>query len=352
MAEQQKPRRLRTWSAFGDVRRLPSEYEIVTHRLNYMARQGRVSALESNPTTPSNMWFLTYRDHSRLQADDWDAFRDPDELIYRKYVTVQDEQETVAEGILEEFRQAGHDAKLAPRWVETLATVFTPMRYPYHALQMAEAYLASVAPSSYIINCAAFGAADCLRRVTLVAYRTRELQLAHPKAGFAIGERKIWETHPHWQPARRALERALVAYDWGESLTAVNLVLRPTIDEVLLRQLGLVAEANDDELTWLLLQNLYLDTERLVRWSTALARFAVEQRPENAGVLRHWADKWVPRADEAAAGLARLLAEVPEPGRDVETVVAAARTARDQTLAAAGLGAPVAESVVESAPAR
>jgi hypothetical protein len=57
--EPSTPRRLRTWSRFGQIRRVPSEYEILTHDLNYTMREGRVAALESNPTTPANMWFLT-----------------------------------------------------------------------------------------------------------------------------------------------------------------------------------------------------------------------------------------------------------------------------------------------------
>ena len=107
---QRPARKLRTWSRFGQIRRVPSEYEIVTHDTNYTTRQGRVSALESNPTTPVNMWFLTYRDYSPLSAEDWNGFRDPDELTYRKNVTMQDEQETVVEGILDEFGKVNHDA--------------------------------------------------------------------------------------------------------------------------------------------------------------------------------------------------------------------------------------------------
>src|SRR5687768_13935610 len=100
MSTPTRPRRLRTWSALGELGRVPSDYEIVTHGLNYTFRPGRAAALESNPTAPMNMWFLTYRDKSPLQADDWDGFRDPDELTYRKYVTLQDEAETVAEKVL------------------------------------------------------------------------------------------------------------------------------------------------------------------------------------------------------------------------------------------------------------
>src|SRR5438132_393631 len=146
------------------------------------------------------------------------------------------------------------------------------------ALQMSQPDLGALAPASTITNCAAFATGDLLRRVSLIAYRTSQLRAAHPSAGFAEGERQVWENHPDWQPARRALELALVAYDWAECLTAVNLVLRPTLDEMLLHQLGLVAQTSGDHLTWLLLGNLAVDTERSAGWSAALARPAVEVR--------------------------------------------------------------------------
>ena len=61
-------RKLRTWSRFGQIRRVPSEYEIVTHDANYTTRKERKSALEGNPSSPVNMWYLTYRDRSPLSA--------------------------------------------------------------------------------------------------------------------------------------------------------------------------------------------------------------------------------------------------------------------------------------------
>jgi Methane/Phenol/Toluene Hydroxylase len=338
---QRPARKLRTWSRFGQIRRVPSEYEIVTHDTNYTTREGRAAALETNPTAPANMWFLTYRDHSPLSVEDWHGFRDPDELTYRKYVTMQDEQETVVEGILDEFGKVNHDANQSPEWLQVLATVFTPMRFPAHALQMTQAYLGQIAPSSYITNCSAFAAADLLRQVSLVAYRTRQLQMAYPDIGFATGERHIWEMHPGWQPTRRALENALIAYDWGECLTAVNLVLRPTLSEILLRQLGIVADANHDQLTWLLLSNLAIDAERNARWSAALARYAISKRPENASVLWRWVQRWTPKADEAAAALALMLSELPEVGREADTMRGAAKTARERVLSDAGILAPV-----------
>jgi toluene monooxygenase system protein E len=325
-------RRLKTWSALGQLGRIPSEYEIVTHGLNYTTRPGRDSALASNPTTPANMWFLTYRDSSPLQAGDWLGFRDPDRLTYRTYVVRQDQQETVVEGVLDEYGPARHDAALPSRWVECLASLFTPTRFPVHALQMGSAYLGFMAPSSYITNCAVFGTGDLLRRVSLVAYRTQQLAEATDST---IGrtERARWEQHEAWQPAREALEKLLTAYDWGECFTAMNLVLRPTLDQILLGQLAGAARDSGDELTWLLLGNLGADAARCVRWSTALARYAIEQRAGNRDVLRHWVDRWTPRAEAAAAGLGQLLSGV----RPADAVERAANSARREVLDAAGL---------------
>ena len=329
-------RGLRTWSSLGQLGRIPSEYEIVTHNLNYTTRPNRTSALASNPTTPANMWFLTYRDKSPLQADDWRGFRDPDEITYRRYVTMQDEQETAVERILDEYGSAGHDASLSQRWVQCLATLFTPTRFPVHALQMCTAYLGQMAPASYISNCAVFGAGDLLRRVSLVAYRTRQLADA---TGSSIGrtERAMWERNEAWQPARRVLEELLTVYDWGECFTAMNLVIRPVLDHILLRQLANAAHDAGDELTWLLLGNLAADADRCTRWSLALARYAVEQRAGNRDVLRRWIDRWTPRTEAAAAGLSQLFSQLPSGVPSAETVENAANSARQRLLSEAGL---------------
>ena len=326
------PRRLKTWSSLGQLGRMPSEYEIVTHDLNYTTRPGRASALESNPTTPANMWLLTYRDSSPLRADDWLGFHDPDRLTYRTYVTRQDQQETVVESVLDEYGPARHDAALPASWVECLATLFTPTRFPLHALQMCTAYLGYMAPASYISNCAVFGAGDLLRRVSLVAYRTQQLAEA---TGSSIGrtERARWEQHEAWQPAREALEKLLTAYDWGECFTAMNLVLRPTLGHILLRQLADAARDYGDDLTWLLLGNLAVDADRSTRWSTALARYAIEQRSGNEDVLRRWVARWTPRAEAAAAGLGQLLSA----GHPADAAEQAANSARRGVLNEAGL---------------
>lgn len=339
-----KKRKLRTWSEFGEIRRKPTEYEIGAHAANYTVRRDRMAPLEQNPSSPGNLWFMAYRDNSPLQLDDWEVFRDPDRLTYRAYVAKQSAQETKVAGLLDSFAAVGHDQSLSAGWVDVLRKAYTPIRYPSHALQMLQSYVAHMSPTAYITNAAALAAADQLRRVTVVSIRTRELQMAYPEAGFATGERAVWEQHRGWQPVRRVLEKALVAYDWGEALTAANLVIAPTLDDVLNRQLGEAARANGDDLTWLLCQNLHEDTVRRARWSAGVAELALEGRAENAAAFERWIKKWAPRADDAARALGGMLAQAPEGEVDPETVVAEAAEARWRVLAGAGLVEPTLQS--------
>ena len=330
-ARRSRPRR--TFSAFGDVRRMPSEYEIVTHAQNWTLRQGRLAAFEQNPSSPANLWFLTYRDNSPLQAEDWEQYRDPDALTYKTYVTMQSEAEAKVQGVLEAHAEAGSDGSLSEGSVALLGQLFTPSRYLCHGFQQAEAYVGYVAPSSYITNAAGFSTADFLRRVSIIAYRTRELQLAWPESGVGTRERTLWEHCAGWQPARQAIEYALVSYDWGEAFTALNLVLAPTLDDVLLTQLGQLARGHGDDLTWLLTSFLHADVTRRERWSRAVADLAVAQRPANRAVLGKWIGRWSRRADEAALGLGQIVASVPGSGVTAEQVARHAREAREQYLA-------------------
>ena len=336
-----KPRPRRTFSAFGDVRRMPSEYEIVTHAQNWTVRQNRAATFEQNPSSVANLWFLTYRDNSPLRAENWDAFRDPDALTYKAYVNLQADAETKVGGVRLQDAAAGADATLDAGSVALLGHVFTPSRYLCHGFQQVQAYIGYMAPSSYITNAAAFSTADFLRRVTTIAYRTRELQLARPDSGIGTAERALWEGHDGWQPARKAIEYALVTYDWAEAFTALDLVLAPTLDDVLLTQLGQAAKGRGDDLTWLLTSFLAEDSRRRARWSRALADLAVAQRPENRPVLAKWIDRWSALADDAALGLGQMLETVA--GVPAADVAANARSAREQFLA--GLLEAVGENV-------
>jgi toluene monooxygenase system protein E len=306
MTARGRTRKLKTWTAFGDLGRRPSEYEILTHGLNHTMRE---VPLELPPGAHGNRWLRDHRDSIALVAPDWNAFRDPDAVTYGSYVAMQDDQEAYIEGLLERFDRDEHDARLSEATLGFLAATLTPCRYLAHAGQMLSAYLQQLAPSSYIANCAAFQTADQLRRVQLIAYRTTQLRLTYPQRAFGTGERATWEGHPGWQPIREAVEQALVAYDWDAALVATQLVVKPVADLIFLEQLGLELAAAGDAMDALIVENLWRDSERSRRWTAALLLFLAQADPGNVGALQGYLREWAPRGHAMVAAGSELLAQ-------------------------------------------
>jgi toluene monooxygenase system protein E len=321
--------RLRTWSISDAGRRRLNEYEIVTRNFHY--HFGRQPApFDLDPGSAINQWYLRHREGSPLKADDWEGFKDPAQLSYRRYIALQHDREIYAEGVVDHFEAAGHDAKLDPSWVRVLGRLYLPARFAFHVLQITSLYVGQLGPSAAVTNASFFQAADELRALQWIAYRAKSLSLTHgADLADSAAARAIWEDDPAWQPARQALETLLLAYDWGEAFTALNLVIKPAVDALFKGALADLALANDDGLTAQLLSESGVDTARNHDWAAALARYAIAARPGNRAVLDSWVDRWRPAADGAVAGLAEIFAEAPVPGSPESAVATVAESVRN-----------------------
>ena len=309
MSDTQVLKPLKTWSHLAARRRKPSEYEIVSTNLHYTT-DNPDAPFELDPNMGMALWFKTNRNASPLTHPDWNAFRDPEEIVYRTYNMLQDGQETYVYGLFDQFSARGHDAMLEKTWAGSLARLYTPARYLFHTLQMGSAYLTQIAPASTISNCATYQAADSLRWLTHTAYRTKELSKTFGDIGLGTDERGYWETDKAWQGFRELAEKALIAYDWGESFVALNLVLRPAVEETVLRALGNAGRHNGDTLLGLLTDAQLADAQRHRRWATALVKMALEQEGNHA-VLSAWVAKWAPLGDAAIDAYCAALPDVP-----------------------------------------
>ena len=323
----------KTWSRFGNLGRKPNEYEIVTHALNHTITGP--TPLEMGPDVQGNVWLKRHRDSMPLTVPDWNGFRDPDQMTYRKYNTVQDQQETYVDGLLAEFTSKNSDDALPAPTVELLAGVLTPSRYLSHGLQMLSAYVQQLAPSSYIANCATFQTADQLRRVQLAAYRAKQLSETYPDRHFGTAERGQWETAAGWQPIRELVERLLVAYDWHDAFVGTQLVLKPVTDLLTLHEFANVARGQGDDLDALIADNLYRDSERSQRWTAACARFLINAGDGNRAALLETLAHWRPLGEASITGGADLL--TPYAG-GADAVAARVRQGWARIIAEAGLG--------------
>jgi hypothetical protein len=325
---------LKTWSSFGNLGRRPSEYEVLTHNMNHTMGS---PPLELGPDVNGNVWLREHRDGIGVTVPDWDAFRDPDQVTYGSYVVGQDDAETYVEGLLEQFDSDGHDDALDDAALALLARVLTPCRFLGHGLQMLSAYVQQLAPSSFIATAATFQTADQLRRVQLLAYRTTQLQRAHPDRGFATGERALWQDEPLWQPMRRAVEQALVEFDWDRAVVVTQLVVKPVADAVFLEGLAGRLRGSGAPLDALVLENLWHDARRSQRFSAALGAFLVGADPGNAAVLQGYLDAWTPRGHEALVAGCRLVAGADASDGDVDALVARAVRTWSDVVEQAGL---------------
>jgi toluene monooxygenase system protein E len=319
------PAKLRTWHHLSGQRRRPSEYEIVSTNAHWTDDYWEHPFKSLNPEIAVNQWYVRNRVQSPLRSDDWSAFRDPDEVIYRTYTILQDAQENYVDGLLSRFEDERHDETLAPEWRRVLASLYTPSRYLLHSMQMASTYFCQMAPSTTIGHAAAFQAADQLRWVSHVAYRTRQLADRNPAAGFAADERKQWEELPAWQGFRELAERTLVAYDFGETFVALQLVMKPAVDEALFRELGVSARRSNDMLLALLNDAALRDSDRSRRWTAAFVAHCLKN-PDNRAVFQRWIAKWAPFGDRAIEAFCGALPENPEGADRAKKAAAAFRT--------------------------
>ncbi|WP_343910618.1 aromatic/alkene monooxygenase hydroxylase subunit beta [Nocardioides aquiterrae] len=303
----------KTWSLFGDVKRRPSPYEVVTGKFHYHFRRDPVP-FELDPDAPLNRWYLTHREGSPFQVDDWEQFRDPHKLTYKEYVSLQKVHETYVDGLIDQFEDSSAAEKLDEGWVSTLAELYVPLRFPLHILQMTGLYVGQMAPSSYITNCANFQAADELRRIQRIAYWTKVLGNAHgDRLAETATAREPFESGPAWQPLRKVLEEMLIAYDWGEAFTALNLAVKPALDTLVNWQFATLAAGNDDHLLGQMFTEFQHDSRRSRDWTQALTTYALERDPGLSKVLGGWLDVWEPKAHAAVVALAPLFETAPVP---------------------------------------
>ncbi len=302
-----------------DRKRVPTEYEISTSRLLYYP--GRGFEVE----TPLAAWYREKQAGSPFACSDWERFADPRETTYTSYVQLQAQRETYVDGLLEAMDAPEYARNFSPSWPATLERVLPALRYPWHGLQMAACYVGHMAPASRIAIAALLQAADELRRVQRAAYRLRSLQLSRP--GFGLKGREAWQEDPLWQPLREAVERLLTAYDWGEAFAALNLALKPRLDELLLVHFGELARRQGDPLLEQVLRSLDADARWQRDWSVALVRAAIEDRPGNREAIEAWLLKWRPVAARAARAFAPVFeaggADFDAVERDLEDASAA-----------------------------
>src|ERR1700735_2996734 len=303
-----RPPARKTYTRLAAGRRIPLEYELLSTDLHY----NYPTRFELPPSNPVVAWYYRYREGSELRARDCEQFSDPRRTTYRGYTQLQDGREDVIDGLLREIDDTGYDRHLDDEWIRFLDRWYFPLRYPVHGLQMLAAYVAQMAPASRITNCAAFQAADEMRRVQRIAYRTAQVNGGPVDAATLRRQQTAWEDAPALQPLRELIEHALIAYDWDEAFIVTNAVIKPRIDSLVNQYIaGSLATANGDPILTSIHFSLDEDARWHRAWAAALLRHLIDDTPSNAAAVSAWLDKWQPLASDALNAVADILADAP-----------------------------------------
>jgi len=283
---------LKTYGHLADEQRVPSDYDLGSRDLLPYLRSGKFEL-----DLPVTRWYKTHQTRSQLNCEDWEAFSDPSELTYSKYTEKRAVSEQFVDKIFSMIDEQGGDKTLDPSWLELLENVFAPMRYPFHAFQMVASYVGQMAPSSRIAICCLFQSADEMRLIQRIAYRMGQIRQHHPS--FGEQSRRVWEQDEIWQEIRKIVESLLVTYDWGEAFCALNLVLKPTLEPIMIREFPRLGVRCGDEHLASVFSSLAEESDWHSEWSDHLVAVAVESNPKDASVIEQWREKWQLLADPA-----------------------------------------------------
>ena len=131
-------------------------------------------------------------------------------------------------------------------------------------------------------------------------------------AEMGVGEDggRYWEEDAAWQGFRELMERALTVWDWGEAIVVLSLVVKPAVEEAVLRRLGEAARHNGDTLLGLITDAQLIDAARHRRWTAAFVAMTMET-PGNLELIKGWLAKWEPLADRAIEAYCGAWPDVP-----------------------------------------
>lgn len=274
-----------------------------------------------------------------LRSTDWYAFRDPGEQWERTYYQRGTAAENQIEGAVASAIEEGVIADFRPEWVEFLRTYLQAPAYVEHGLWFAMATAARDCLSDALTTCVCLEAAMKQRSAQAIVLYAMDLERHHGE--FPIDDaRDRFLSEPAWQPTRSYLEELAGLEDWGELLVAANVCFEPLVGTLIRRDLGIrAAAANGDTVTPVLARVATQEWSWTRAWTVALMRFVcadAEHGQANREQLDAWLEKWLPRAQEAAAALAPIADDLPQ-GVDMERAIQLVAQDLGALLAEAGL---------------
>jgi phenol hydroxylase P1 protein len=272
-----------------------TEYEAVTELLQWHA------PFHIDGGRPSQTVWTA--ESTVLQSVDWEAYRSPDKLYYRTYMTRQSRNDRSVSTAFRYAEETGQLASVDAEHVETMRQFVGALQYPDWGLCMLHQHITRFCMSSWISGASSFMMFDQLRHAQL--YGRLAIAYGEIYEGFDDPQR-AWMDEPRMQPTRQIIEELLVELDWGKSFVIAGLLVEPLLTAASHSLIAGRRGRDGDTLAPFVCQSILEDKVRHRESVDAFVQLVAED-PENGdlnrGLITMWADEWLPRALDAALTL-------------------------------------------------
>lgn len=281
-------------------------------------------------------------DSTAIRSSDWFDFRDPNQTMYRSYISSTNKSEESLVRNTLSAREAGHFEYINAEWIKTgLSERF--MVYPYinYGVFLAFCYAQREALSDTTTFPIVFSATDHLRHMQDAVFYSFELKEAFPDFSDADAT-EAWQRDPLWQGARAAIEQIIASTDWMEIVCAVNLCLEPLFGRLVKEEYFVrFAIAHGDGVTPLILASATGDINRDQAWTVALMRHICSDEKfgtKNREVLDKWVKEWTERIDKALNDFAPAFDDGTVKPTSFDAAASCVHTGQRNLLVKCGLG--------------
>lgn len=222
----------------------------------------------------------------RIKLKHQELFEDPFRLDYNKYVKAQYEKVLLYEAHAGPHRDPRNDERLDPEFKKVAAPLAVASYMGEYAASVYSTTAASNAQTQGFRECCLFQAIDELRHAQMDFGRMRD---------FGITDRE--EVLRTWNSDGLAAIRDAFKYltsltDGFQIIFCANYIIEGAGAASYFPNVGELAAANGDHLTWVIDKTRFTDEVRHIGYSRAMVKALVEDDDRNLGILQEWSDEF------------------------------------------------------------
>lgn len=286
-------RRRRYNPTWEELESLPADQRLTPYRDQTYALQWT----DADPYFPGQLWHSP----TAIISKDLDAFQDPQQYTYFKYVTERAESSKV----IDSWLSIAEDlvVNVTPEWISAWEEVFSPFKFAQGQLATQTSAMSSYVkgtPENFFL---VFEAFDDLN----IVYRTVQLARALRTATPAVDPRTYWREASYFRPLRELLDKSAAFNDVYEVALVHHLFTRPLLSASYYEILREWSRSHQDFLSARIFTALKKDMDWHIAAGARLVEARIDDDPANLRVLSNWASTWWPQVLEAVGPLVEHL---------------------------------------------